>query len=34
MSALGKFDLTPKGIFEFEINGQKFKGRLDYQVKQ
>ncbi|WP_069472944.1 hypothetical protein [Candidatus Marithrix sp. Canyon 246] len=34
MSALGKFDLTPKGILEFEINGQKFKGRLDYQVKQ
>jgi hypothetical protein len=34
MSALGKFDLTPKGILEFEINGQKFKGRLDYKVEQ
>ena len=34
MSALGQFNLTPKGILELEINGQKIKGRLDYQVKQ
>jgi hypothetical protein len=34
MSALGKFDLTPNGILEFEIKGQKFKGRLDYKVEQ
>jgi len=34
MSALGQFDLTPNGILEFEINGQKFKGRLDYKVEQ
>jgi hypothetical protein len=34
MSALGKFDLTPKGILEFEINGKKFKRRLDYKVEQ
>ena len=34
MSALGKFDLTPKGILEFEIKDQKFKGRLDYKVEQ
>jgi len=33
-SALGKFDLTPTGILEVEINGQKFKGRLDYKVEQ
>jgi hypothetical protein len=34
MSALGEFQLTSKGILEFEIDGQKIKGRLDYQVKQ
>jgi hypothetical protein len=34
MSALGKFDLSPNGILEFQINGQKFKGRLDYKVEQ
>jgi hypothetical protein len=34
MSALGKFDLTPNGILEFEIKGKKFKGRLDYKVEQ
>ncbi len=34
MSALEKFDLTPNGILEFQINGQKFKGRLDYKVEQ
>jgi hypothetical protein len=33
MSALGKF-VSPNGILEFEINGQKFKGRLDYKVVQ
>jgi len=34
MSALGKFDLTPNGILEFEIKGKKIKGRLDYKVEQ
>jgi hypothetical protein len=34
MSALEEFELTSKGILEIEIDGQKIKGRLDYQVKQ
>ena len=34
MSALEKFDLTPKGILEIEIKGKKIKGRLDYKVEQ